>query len=133
MATYDNAYFSFAGTDLSSYVKSLDVRESAEANDDTVMGDSTRSAEGGLLNRSVSVLMVQNYASGGPNDTISGTVGTVVSIITAHDGSTPTTTNPHTTQSMLVTAYDPQFGEVGGQEQARVELVAAGEASTATA
>lgn len=132
MAMYDDGYFSFAGTDLSSFVKSLDVAEAVETNDDTTMGADTRSAEAGLQTRTVSVLLKDVAGSAAPRQTLAGTLGTEVAIITAPNGSSASVENPLTTQNMLVQSIDPQFGDVGSERQIRVQLVAAGSATVAT-
>ena len=135
MATYDNAYISVAGTDLSSYLTQLDISEGAEMIDDTVMGDSTRSQAAGLNTRTVTAVFIQDYGSATVHETISAVVGPdlTASVITAHNGATPSATNPTTTQTMVVSEYQPQAGSVGEQHFARVTFVAAGDSTEATA
>ena len=131
MAAYTDGYLSVAGTDLSSFVQQLDISEGAETNDDTVMGDTYRTAEGALFTRVVSATLKQSYASGGPHETLKGLKGTTVTVITG-TSTTPSATEPHDSQSMVVTVYDRQFGSVGDLEQCRVSFVAAGDVSEVT-
>lgn len=133
MAASDNFYVSIAGTDLSTYLMSQDVSAGAETNDDTTMGATYRTQESSLRNRAATFTFKQIYASGGPHDTLNAIEGTEVAVITAHDGSTPSTTNPVTTQTMTCVEYlEITPTSVGDLEMCRVSFVSAGAPAVAT-
>lgn len=132
MATYDNAYLSVNGVDLSSYLQTIEIEHTIETNDDTTMGNSYRSADAGLKTRVITATLVQNYASGGPDDTLNALFGTTTTVVTAHDGSTASATNPTETQTMLCTEYREHSGTAGDLELCRVTFIQAGNVTRAT-
>ncbi len=77
MATliYSDASLVLNSIDLSDHVKSLTINYESEAQDDTAMGDTTRSSKGGLLNWSISVEFHQDFAASEVDVTIFGIVG----------------------------------------------------------
>lgn len=131
MALFNDAYLSVGGTDLSAYLETVSVQESVETLDDTVMGDSTRSAEAGLNVRTLSAVFKHVNASGGPTQTLYDQVGNTLSVIYGAAGSTGSANNPVTTQTMLLESYEPVQGTVGDQQLVRAQFVSAGEASVA--
>lgn len=126
MATviYDNAYFLINAVDLSDHVKSLTLTYEAEGQDDTTMGDNTKSMKGGMKGWSISVEMVQDYAAAKVDVSLFALVGTTIAIEIRPDAGVIGATNPKYSGNALVQSYVPQSGEVGALLPATIELVA---------
>lgn len=133
MATNNDKYISINGTDLTSFGRSVEFTAGVETVDDTAFGDSTRSAAGSLKTGSFTAEFNQSFASGGPHLTLNGIVGTVVTVVHGPNGATAGATNPHQTQSFVITEYNAFSGTVGDQQICTVAGVAAGDLSYVTA
>jgi len=125
MATviFKDAYFTINSVDLSDHVKSLTLNYEAETQDDTAMGDDTRSMLGGLKNWSASVEFHQDYAVGEVDVTIFSLVGTSTAIEIRPTSAVVSATNPSYTGNGMVTTYSPVSGAVGDVLPATIELV----------
>jgi hypothetical protein len=128
MAIYRNAKLVVGGVNVSLALRSLSANESAEEQDDSAMGDTTRSSAGGLLrwtlegegNQSFSTSFDQAFAT---------KVGTTVACRWRPDNATataPTTGNPVYSGTGLITEYVPMTGSVGDQAIATFSIVSAG-------
>ena len=60
---YDNAFLSIDGNDISAYMDSCELTSEREAQDDTTMGDDTRSNLMGLKNWTFNVSFKQDFAA----------------------------------------------------------------------
>jgi hypothetical protein len=129
---FDNAFLSVEGTDLSDKIRSVTFSYSSETQDDTAMGDDTRSMVGGLKNWSVEVEFNQDFASGEVDATLFSKVGTKVALVLRPDAGTKSTTNPEFTGDAILTDYPPMGGSVGDQLTASATFQAAGTLSRAT-
>lgn len=128
-----DAFWSFDGVDLSSYVREGTWTEGAETTDATAMGDTYRSASGSLKNASCAVTFHEDLeASAGPYQTLNATVGTTITVIYGAGGSTASATNPHKSCSMVITEYNPPGGAVGDRALSSVAATAAGAVSEVT-
>lgn len=132
MAIYKNAHFTATGANLSSFVRSLTFTEGGEPQDDTAMGDDTRSNAGGLKTWALEVEMNQSFATNGPDATFRGKNMTTMAIVFRPDATGVSTTNPERTGTGLIAEYTPNTGNVGDQMICRVSILAAGELAIAT-
>lgn len=135
MATFalTDASVTINSVNLSAWVTSVTFPFSAEELDDTAMGDSTRSAAGGLKNWGPTIEFNQDFAAGGPDATIQPLVGTTTTISVRPTSSAVSSTNPNYTGTVLVAEYSPFGNRVGEQATCSVRTVAAGDPSRATA
>lgn len=130
-----DAFVSINAVDLSDHVRSVNMQLGVEPQDDTAMGDNTRSAEAGLKIYSLSVDFYQDFAASEVDATLfpllSAAAFTV--IVRADKTAGMSATNPNYTGSMILTSYPPITGEVGTEHIVTVEFAAAGDISRATA
>lgn len=136
MATliFKDAYVSINSVDLSDHVKSVTLNYEAEMQDDTAMGDTTRSNMAGLLNWSVDVEFLQDYAANEVDATLFSLVGAAAfPIILKPNGSATAVTNPKFTGNAVLASYTPMGGGVGDLAMAPITLSPAGTLTRATA
>lgn len=132
MAVFKNGYLSVGGTDLSSYVRSMELPISAEMLDDTTMGDDTRVNEAGLQTWNVTAELKQVFAN--VDAVLHPLVGAAAFAVTIKpDGATTGATNPAFTGNAVIESYQPFGGSVGGQQICTVTLQCSGTLSRATA
>lgn len=126
MATqiFKNGFVSINGNDLSSDVQSVEISRSVEQQDDTTMGDNTRSVKGGLKGWSATVTFVQDFANAALDSILDPLVGTTVPIIVRPDAGAVSTSNPNYSGNALVASYNPIGGSVGDLNVCTVELIA---------
>jgi hypothetical protein len=132
---------SFAWTDarvevnsvnLSAYVKSVSLELSAEALDDTAMGDTYHSRIGGLKDWSVSVEFNADFGASAVDQTLNALLGTVTTIKVRPTSSSISATNPEYSGSVLLSSYTPAGGGVGELAAASADFEGAGTCSRAT-
>ena len=122
MAIYRNAHFTFAGTDLSTFVRSLSLNTGQEVQDSTAMGATARINAAGLDTWTVEVEFNQSYASGGPDETLRSASSGTIEI--RPDSGSVSATNPSYTGTAIIAEYVPQAGPVGNQHTCTLSLVA---------
>ena len=92
---FSDAFVSINGVDLSDHVKTVTLNYAATEQDDTVMGDDTESAAGGLKNWNASFEMVQDYDASKVDATIFPLVGVTTALILRPDNTAGVSaTNP---------------------------------------
>lgn len=129
MPIYKKAKLTVAGEDISTQLRSLAYNEASEEQDDTAMGDDTRSGAGGLLRWTIEGEANQSYGTATKLDDVFATrVGTTQTIVWRH---TTTATalakaNPKYSGTGLITEYVPFSGAVGDQHIATFSIVSAG-------
>jgi hypothetical protein len=128
----NDAVVTVNGTDLSDWVKAVRIDYEAEAHDDTVMGDNTKSSKGGLKQWSGQIDFLQDYAASAPDVTIFSIIGTVVTIAGKPTSSAVGATNPNYTGSALLLGYAPLSGNVGQLAETSLKFTSAGDLSRAT-
>jgi hypothetical protein len=135
MATliFDNASVTVNSVDLSDHVKTATIKYSADAQEDTAMGDDTHSKKGGLFDWSIDLEFYQDYASSKVDATLFSLVGTTFTVIVRPDAGSVSSTNPNFTGTGILTSYQPVGGSVGDLMMAPVTIEAAGTLSRATA
>ena len=135
MATfvYTDASVVVNSVDLSDHVKSCTLNYEAEMLDDTVMGDTTRSNLAGLLNWSIDVDFLQDFASAKVDATLFALVGSAsFTVILKPTSGSVSATNPSFTGSAVLESYPPMTGGVGDLETVSVTFRSAGTLARAT-
>ena len=135
MATfvYTDASVVVNSVDLSDHVKSCTLNYEAEMLDDTVMGDTTRSNIAGLLNWSIDVEFLQDFASAKVDATLFTLVGAAAFTVTVKPTSgSVRATNPSFSGSAVLESYPPMSGSVGDLETASATFRSAGTLARAT-
>lgn len=128
----NNAFFSFDGTDLSSYVRSVTLSYEAETGDDTAMGDDTRSNLAGLKNWSAEVEFNQDYAGSGVDDTLFSKMGTSATLTIRPKSTAVASDNPEFSGTGVLTSYPPLGGTVGDVHTTSASFVPGGSSPTLT-
>ena len=128
MATFvlTDASLTVGGTDLSDHIRSISLPYGAELQDDTAMGDDTRSVAGGLKTWSFTVEWLQDYAAGEVDATLFSAVGTAVVLVGKPTSAAVSATNPSFTGTGVLGSYDVLGGSVGDQAVANTVFTAAG-------
>jgi len=111
--TLTNAFISIDGNDISDHCRSVTLTYESELPDNTVFGDTTRSAIGGLKNWSLSVEAFNDYASSQLDSILFPLVGTTFTVIVRKDAGSQSATNPSFTGTGILQGYNPVNGAVG--------------------
>jgi len=129
MAIYKDAQLTANSVNISAYIRSLAFNHSAEEQDDTAMGDDTRSGAGGLFRWTIEGEVNQAYGASTPDAAFATSVGTVITVKlrpTTLTATAASTSNPVYSGSGLLTEYVPMSGAVGDQHIATFSIVSAG-------
>jgi len=118
--------------DLSDHVRSVTLNYEAELQDDTTMGDDTRTNLGGLKNWSMDVEFTQDYASGEVDATLFSIVGSAVTVVLKPTSSAVSATNPSYSGTGVIGSYSPIGNSVGDLAVAPVTIAPAGTLTRAT-
>jgi hypothetical protein len=130
---YD-ASVSIAGTDLSDHVRSVTVDAGQAMTDDTAMGDTFTSNASGLASWTVTVELLQDYASSKVDATLAPLLGigqTAALVIKPASGSV-SSTNPSYSGTGVLESYNPVSGSVGEQAMASATFQSASALTRAT-
>lgn len=115
------------GTNLSTWVESVEINQEFEDVDLTAMGASAREHGKGLRTDGITVTFFQDYAASAVNailqPLVSNTSGFAV-VIKPTSG-TVSSTNPSWTMTSLLFTYSPLAGGVGEANQTSVEFLPA--------
>ena len=135
MATlvYTNAFIQINAVDLSSQASEVGLNYASEMQDETAMGDSTRTRKGGLKDWSVDVTWHQNFAAGKVDATLFSLVGTTVCVEIRPQNICSTVLNPIYSGIGVIESYNPVGGTVGALLDAPTTIQSAGDLSRATA
>ena len=129
----NDAYVMIGGVDLSDHCVSASLNYEAEALDDTVMGDGTRSNFPGLKNWGMNFEFFQDYATGSVDPTLFPLIGTTTTCtVRAVSTGGVSATSPNFTGLGLVQSYNPVAGSVGEMAKVSVTIAPAGTLSRAT-
>jgi len=118
--------------DLSDHVQSVTINYESELQDDTCMGDSTRTMLGGLKNWSIDVEFAQDFAAGEVDATLFSIVGSSVPVVVKPASGAVSTTNPSYSGTGVIGSYNPMGNSVGDLATAPVTIAAAGTLTRAT-
>ena len=115
MATFmlNNASVTINSVDLSSYVTSVTLSQSADNLEDTAMGDTSRSYIGGLKSGTVDIEFNADFAASKTEATIFPLVGTSTAVVIKPVAASVSATNPSYTFNAIVTEWDTLNGSVG--------------------
>ena len=115
MSTFmlNNASVTINSVDLSSYVTSITLSQSADNLEDTAMGDTSRSYIGGLKSGSVDIEFNADFAASKTEATIFPLVGTSTAVVVKPVDASVSATNPSFTFNAIVTEWDTLNGSVG--------------------
>ena len=108
-----NASITINSVDLSSYVTSVTLSQSADNLEDTAMGDTSRSYIGGLKSGSVDIEFNADFAAAKTEATIFPLVGTSTAVVVKPVAASVSATNPSYTFNAIVTEWDTLNGSVG--------------------
>ena len=109
--------------DLSDHVKSVSIDYGAAMLDKTAMGDTTTKNIAGLLDWTINIEFLQDYAAGEVDATLFPLVGAAeFPIIIKPNGSTTAVANPKFTGSAVIESYQPMGGSVGDLMMSPVTL-----------
>lgn len=129
-----DAFVSLNGVDLADHVETVTLEYSGEPQDNTAMGATTRTVQGGLLNWTCSIQFFADEASAKVQATLFPLVNTVTAMIVR-----PVNTggvgagNPNYTGQAYVESMGLVSGSVGSMHMTPVSLVAAGALTAPTA
>jgi hypothetical protein len=130
MAVFKDAYLSVNGSDLSTYVRSVELPLGAELYDDTTMGDTARVNAAGLLTWSVTAELKQDFAN--VDAVLHPLVGAAAfAVIIKPNGSVTGASNPAFSGNGVIESYQPFGGSVGDNTICTVTLQCAGTLSRA--
>ena len=136
MATFVlyDAYLSVAGVDLSDHVRSVTVDAGQNMADDTAMGDAFVSNTAGLATWSVSVELLQDYASSKVDATLEPLlgIGNTAALVVKPTSGSVSSTNPSYSGTGILESYNPIGGSVGDQAMASATLQSASALTRAT-
>jgi hypothetical protein len=135
MATlvYTNAFIQINAVDLSSHASEVGLNFASEMQDETAMGDSTRTRKGGLKDWSVDITWHQNFAAGAVDATLFSLVGTTVCVEIRPQNICSTAINPIYSGIGVIESYNPVGGTVGALLDAPTTIQSASDLNRATA
>ena len=115
MSTFmlSNASVTINSVDLSSYVTSITLSQSADSLEDTAMGDTSRSYIGGLKSGTVDIEFNADFAASKTEATIFPLVGTSTAVVIKPVAASVSATNPSYTFNAICTEWDTLNGSVG--------------------
>jgi hypothetical protein len=115
MATFmlNNASVTINSVDLSSYVTSVTLSQTADNLEDTAMGDTSRSYIGGLTSGTVDIEFNADFAASKTEATIFPLVGTSTAVVVKPVAASVSSTNPSYSFNAIVTSWDTLNGSVG--------------------
>jgi len=118
----DDASVVLNSVDLSDHVKSVALTYEADLQDNTAMGDNTKSNQGGLKNWSMDVTFNQDFAAGEVDATIFPIVGSDVPVVVKPTSAAVSATNPSYSGTGVIGSYNPMGGSVGDLQQTSVSI-----------
>ena len=127
-----NAFLSVNSVDLSAYVTSITISQSADSVEDTSMGDTARSYIGGLTTGTLDISFNQDFAAAKTEATIYPLIGTTTTCVVRPTAAAVGTTNPSYTATVLVTEWTSVEGSVGDLATASVSWPIVGNLVKAT-
>jgi hypothetical protein len=129
---FTDAFVEINSVDLSDHVRQVTLNYSAELQDSTAMGDTTRERLGGLKDWSLTVEFNQDFAASEVDATLFSIVGTVFGVEVRATSSARSATNPGYNGNGILESYAPFGGGVGDLLVAPVTIQAAGTLSRST-
>ena len=128
----NNASVTINSVDLSSYVTSVTLSQSADSLETTAMGDTARTFIGGLTNGTVDIDFNADFAASMTEATIFPLVGTTTAVVVKPVDASVSATNPSYTFNVVVTEWDTLNGSIGELATHSVSWQIAGAITKAT-
>lgn len=112
---FSDAFVSINAVDLSDHVKSVTLTYGAELQEDTAMGDDTKSNTSGLKDWTIEVELYQDYTAAKVDATLFPLVGGAAVALELRDDKSQAVAvdNPKFTGTGVVESYQPVGGSVG--------------------
>lgn len=121
-----DAFVSIDGNDLSAYVQSVTLSYEAELQDDTTMGDDTRTNIGGLKNWSMDVQLAQDFDASTVDSVLFPLVGASFTVEVRPSSAAVSANNPKYTATGVLGSYSPLGNSVGDLAVAPITISPAG-------
>ena len=128
----NDASVTINSVDLSSYVPSVTLSQSADSLETTAMGDTARTFIGGLTNGTVDIDFNADFAASKTEATIFPLVGTTTAVVVKPVDASVSATNPSYTFNVVVTEWDTLNGSIGELATHSVSWQIAGAITKAT-
>ena len=128
----NNASVTINSVDLSSYVTSVTLSQSADSLETTAMGDTARTFIAGLTNGTVDIDFNADFAASKTEATIFPLVGTTTAVVVKPVDASVSATNPSYTFNVVVTEWDTLNGSIGELATHSVSWQIAGAITKAT-
>lgn len=135
MATFvlTDAFVSVGGVDLSDHVRQVTLNVSADQQENTAMGATFRSRQGGLKDWSVSLEFNQDFAAGEVDATLWPLLGTNAAVVVRPTSAAVSATNPQYAGDVVVSQVNPISSGVGDLATTSITWQGAGELARTTA
>ena len=128
----NDASITINSVDLSSYVTSVTLSQSADSLETTAMGDSARTFIGGLTNGTIDIDFNADFAASKTEATIYPLVGTSTAVVVKPESGSVSATNPSYSFNVIVTEWDTLNGSIGELATHSVSWQIAGAITKAT-
>ena len=121
-----NARVVLGSDNITDHVQAVRFNYEAEQQDDSAMGDTTRSMKGGLKIWDFEFDVLQDWASSNIDSIAFAAVGTTLTVAVRPTTGSRSATNPDYTGTGLVTGYNPLGNAVGEIAVTTIKVVNAG-------
>lgn len=128
----NDASITINSVDLSTYVTSVTLSQSADSLETTAMGDSARTFIAGLTNGTIDIDFNADFAASKTEATIYPLVGTTTAVVVKPGSGSVSSTNPSYTFNVVVTEWDTLNGSIGELATHSVSWQIAGAITKAT-
>ena len=128
----NDASITINSVDLSTYVTSVTLSQSADSLETTAMGDSARTFIGGLTNGTLDIDFNADFAASKTEATIYPLIGTVTTVVVKPASGSVSATNPSFSFNVIVTEWDSLNGSIGELATHSVSWQIAGAITKAT-
>ena len=128
----NNASITINSVDLSTYVTSVTLSQSADSLETTAMGDTARTFIAGLTNGTIDIDFNADFAASKTEATIYPLVGTTTAVVVKPVAASVSATNPSYTFNVIVNEWDTLNGSIGELATHSVSWQIAGAITTAT-
>ena len=128
----NDASITINSVDLSSYVTSVTLSQSADSLETTAMGDSARTFIGGLTNGTIDIDFNADFAASKTEATIYPLVGTSTAVVVKPTSGSVSATNPSYSFNVIVNEWDTLNGSIGELATHSVSWQIAGAITKAT-
>ena len=128
----NDASVTINSVDLSTYVTSVTLSQSADSLETTAMGDTARTFIAGLTNGTIDIDFNADFAASKTEATIYPLVGTTTAVVVKPGSGSVSSTNPSYTFNVVVTEWDTLNGSIGELATHSVSWQIAGAITKAT-